>query len=147
MIKTKPITGYEGIYSIRSDGFVISHQKKHKSKNSKRGRREKIRINCPDREGYLILTLSKNGITENKKIHRLVAQAFIPNRDLKPAVNHKDGNKTNNNVENLEWVSHSENTRHAYKTGLLKPDYERLSKMGVLGNQIKLKRLHEIGLK
>lgn len=54
-------------------------------------------------------------------VHRLVAQVFIENKDNKPCVNHIDGNKSNNNINNLEWVTYSENNRHAYRTGLKKP--------------------------
>jgi len=67
-----------------------------------------------NRDGYLTTLI--NGRSES--IHRLVAEAFIPNPMMKKCVNHKDGNKTNNNVENLEWATHSENTSHAYATGL-----------------------------
>lgn len=54
-------------------------------------------------------------------LHRLVAQAFIPNPQFKPCINHLDGNKLNNNVNNLEWVTYSENNKHAYDKGLKKP--------------------------
>jgi len=62
--------------------------------------------------GYLYYRLSKNGKKKMYYAHRLVAEAFIPNSNNLPVVNHKDGNKLNNNVNNLEWVSYSENTKH-----------------------------------
>lgn len=60
-----------------------------------------------------------NGVSKRCRVHRLVAQAFIPNPENKPFVNHIDGNRANNNVDNLEWVTASENALHAHKTGLV----------------------------
>lgn len=57
---------------------------------------------------------------KNRNVHRLIAETFIPNPNNLPCVNHKDGNKQNNAVDNLEWCSHSENTLHSYRTGLQK---------------------------
>ena len=71
---------------------------------------------------YLTIKLSSNGIDLNFTIHRLVAETFIPNPLNKPNINHIDGNKTNPHVDNLEWVTRSENQKHAYRTGLLKID-------------------------
>ncbi len=76
-------------------------------------------------DGYKFVQLSKNGKIYNKKIHRLVAEAFIPNPYNKPEINHKDGNKHNNNAENLEWVNRSENMRHASANRLLHPNPRR----------------------
>lgn len=70
---------------------------------------------------YPRVTLSKNGIEKTFCIHKLVALAFIPNPENKRTVNHKDGNKLNNHVDNLEWATISENMIHAVSTGLCKP--------------------------
>lgn len=67
-------------------------------------------------KGYWFGSLCKNGIPYQKMFHRLVAQTFIPNPENKPCVNHKDGNKLNNCVENLEWCTYSENNLHAFRT-------------------------------
>lgn len=70
------------------------------------------------RNDYLQANLFVNGKNKLSRIHRLVAQAFIPNPDSKPMVNHKDGDKSNNNVSNLEWCTRQENEEHASKNGL-----------------------------
>lgn len=81
----------------------------------------KIRKNQIDKDGYLWVSLYKNNKPFNAKIHRLIALAFIPNPDNKPTVNHKDGNKKNNDISNLEWSTSSENNKHAYDIGLKIP--------------------------
>ena len=81
------------------------------------GRVKSIRCtlkHCVGKNGYASVNLQEN----TKTIHRLVASAFIPNPENKRCVNHIDGNKKNNNVENLQWVTHKENTTHAIKNGL-----------------------------
>ena len=109
MEQWKDIEGYEGIYQISSHGRVRSF------KNGK------IKIMKPriNDKGYNTACLRKDGKSKYKLVHRLVAEAFIPNNDGKPYVNHIDGNKLNNNINNLEWVTPSENTLHAISTGLL----------------------------
>lgn len=95
----------EDKYEISDTGLVMSNQ-------------ELILKTRKDKDGYLLVTLWINGKAFTKKIHRLVATAFIDNPENLPTVNHKDGNKTNNNVDNLEWLSIGDNHRHAFVTGL-----------------------------
>ena len=71
--------------------------------------------------GYYFVNLYNGDKHQFKTVHRLVANAFIENSENLPCVNHKDGNKLNNTVENLEWVSYSKNAKHAYQKGLRKP--------------------------
>ena len=71
--------------------------------------------------GYRSVKLFKDGKHSHLLVHRIVAKTFIPNPDNKRYVNHIDGNKANNNVNNLEWCTASENLKHAFKTGLSKP--------------------------
>lgn len=70
-------------------------------------------------KGYLLVKLyEKTGVAYKRRVHRLVAETFIPNPDNKPQVNHKDGVKVNNHVLNLEWVTNEENYIHSIETGL-----------------------------
>lgn len=88
-----------------------------------------------DKKGYLTVDLYHNGQRVTKRVHRLVADVFIPNPDDKPIINHIDGNKHNNNVNNLEWVTYTENSRHAWNTGLAKPSYGMVGKKNPNGGR------------
>ena len=108
----KDIEGYEGLYQISNLGRVKSFPRK-----GTQTKKEKILKEKRDKKGYCFVSLNNVG-AKPYKIHRLVAQAFIPNLENKPQINHIDGDKTNNRIDNLEWCNNSENQIHAYKKGL-----------------------------
>lgn len=108
----KSIEGYDDKYLISNFGEV-------KSLIDNCGNaRELIKTKRIANNGYHYVNLWNKSKMKSIKIHRLVANAFIPNPEDKPQVNHKDGNKKNNHIDNLEWVTGSENVMHALKTGL-----------------------------
>lgn len=109
----KDIEGYEGLYQVSNYGRVKSLKNKSNHKNELI---MKQAIVC----GYKKICLSKNSIQKMYSVHRLVAIAFIKNPLNKEEVNHKDGNKQNNKANNLEWVTSSENMKHAFKKRLSK---------------------------
>ena len=106
----KDVVGYEGFYQVSNLGRVKSFHK------------NKVKILEPHCDktsrSYPRVNLCKENCMVKKLVHVLVAEAFIPNPQGKPMVNHKDGNKRNNRVDNLEWVTNSENVRHAFRIGL-----------------------------
>ncbi len=104
----KDITGYEGRYQVSNFGRV-----KRLLKNGN----EKFLSGKKDKDGYIEIILSANQRKKYFRLHRLVADAFIPNPENKPQINHKDRNKKNNSVANLEWVTCSENVVHSFETG------------------------------
>lgn len=122
----KDILGHNSLYQISSYGRVRSTESRViVRKKLFINKRIKILKQTETKHGYLAITI---GIKKNKKtylIHRLVAIHFIENELCKKCVNHKDLEKTNNNVLNLEWATHKENTQHFFKNG--KP-YDRKGK-------------------
>lgn len=115
----KEIDGFEGLYAISNFGNV--KRLEHSDTHCKQGYRVfKERPLKPFlRRGYLKVNLFKGDKRHSKSVHRLVAQAFIPNDDTeKTQINHIDGNKVNNNKDNLEWCTCKENIAHAIRMGL-----------------------------
>jgi hypothetical protein len=102
----------ENEYSIREDEAVFS-----KRRFGAQGGQKTQWL----RDGYFYVRLTLNGTPKNYRVHRLLTQAFIPNPNNRPRINHEDGDKTNNKLTNLEWCMASDNLRHAYKLGLKQP--------------------------
>ncbi|EAA7136706.1 helix-turn-helix domain-containing protein [Salmonella enterica subsp. enterica serovar Beaudesert] len=114
----KDIAGYEGKYSVTTDGRVYSHSRVDACGRLQKGRWLKP-VNHSD--GYLYVNLRDKGTLKKHYIHRVVAAAFIDNPNSLPQVNHINGIKSDNRVDNLEWVTGCQNMVHASKSGLLNP--------------------------
>lgn len=120
-IEWKDIPGFEGLYQVNEYGEIKTLEKKWvtgRGNGRPHVQPEKIIKPFLSRFGYLRVALSKNGKYKKLHVHAAVAMAFIPNLENKSQVNHKDGNKVNNSVGNLEWNTPSENMKHAFDTGL-----------------------------
>lgn len=112
-MKWNDVVGFEGLYLVSDTGEVITKY----NRNGKHGRTLK---QYKDKDGYYCVRLYKAKKGFWKRINRLVAEAFIPNPKKLPCVNHIDCNRTNNNVENLEWCTWGENVQHSAKLGRYK---------------------------
>ena len=121
----KPVVGYEGWYEVSSKGdvrsvdHVVRYIKHYRNIDVEATHHFKSKLLTQSLKGtgYRSVILSKNGVTATKLVHRLVAEAFIPNPDNKSQVNHIDGVRFHNDVNNLEWVTGSENQRKSIESG------------------------------
>jgi hypothetical protein len=144
----KDIEGFEGLYQVSNLGRVKSldviQNLKHSS-GTEYTRFKKGRILRPEQSDrvapYVIYYLKKDGKRHFGKAHRLVAKAFIPNPENKKVVNHLDCNPKNNAVENLEWATHSENTKHAYDNGRI--DLSKAVNASVKNRYKRFKRVYQ----
>lgn len=133
----KEIPGYEGSYYVSSNGDVFRF-----NKNRRGGRPAVMQIKeSTSQGGYGVVTLFKNKKPKQWPTHRLVALSFIINEHGKLTVKHMDGNKRNNNSDNLEWMTIEENNNHAIENGLqsveCKPVRQICKKTGIVVNSYK----------
>lgn len=136
--KWKDIVGYENEYQINQFGEIRTLKDSPKLKKY-----DVLKPQISKRNGYIYQMLYKNGKEKLLRVHRLVAMAFLPNPNNLPQVNHKDGNKQNNSVDNLEWCAQSDNMKHAYKNGLQIPS-ENQRKAIINTNKLKQKKVCQI---
>jgi len=110
-----PVANYEGFYEVSNLGRLKSLSRKQKLKYWVT-KKENLMLQAPDPQtGYKRATLSKKGVGKRFYIHRLVALAFLENKNNKPLVNHINSVRTDNRVENLEWCTDAENVRHSFQ--------------------------------
>jgi len=136
----KPVIGYDGMYEVSNYGNVRSYL------NYQWGVKNTPHIlkqcKCGRQRDYFGVNL----LGSVKRVHRLVAQSFIDNPNNKPFINHKDGNKSNNKIENLEWCTAKENTQHAYETGLLNNKGEHCITSKLTKNDVvKIRKIYKDG--
>ena len=122
------------------DNFAVSNH--GNIKNVKTGRLLTPQLN---KRGYLAYTFYQRGVKKNLRIHRLVGLYFVPNPDNKPYINHKDGDKTNNHAENLEWCTAKENDVHARKNKLKDQEKPILAQEISTGDTFSFKSVTEAG--
>lgn len=128
----REVRGYEGIYEVSETGQVRTAKGKRTYTDYHGWRTWKQRTlkEKNKNKNYVSVVLWKDGKGTFREVHRIVAEAFIPNTEGKPCINHKDGNARNNHVSNLEWCTHQENINHAYDNELTKranPVYLKLN--------------------
>lgn len=111
----KAIKGYEGLYEISDLGRVKSLPKRHKNRFGYVTTKERIMKQTPTRKGYLRVSFGSGKKKKSFLVHRLVGIAFIENTENKEQINHINGIKNDNRIDNLEWCTNTENTRHSFK--------------------------------
>lgn len=127
----KDIKDYEGMYQVSNLGNIKALDREVYSLWNNRIVKGKMRKPTYDKDNYLLISLSKEGKTRTFKVHRLVAEAFIPNPEEKPTVNHINGKKDDNRIENLEWATDKEQMKHCREVLGWKPDESRLRRRKV----------------
>lgn len=128
MLTNKDYCDYDTCVALKELGYEFAEYRGYYITKcgkvfNKKGKEIKM---CLNRHGYKIFGISENGKTTTVRLHRALAICFIPNPNNLPMVNHKDGCKTNNNLDNLEWVTAQQNVQHAWDNGLNNATQERM---------------------
>ena len=129
------IVGYENEYQVNQFGQIRTLKNSPKCKKF-----DLLKPQTSKKNGYVYQMLYKKGKQKLLRVHRIVAMAFLPNPNNLPQVNHKDGDKQNNKVDNLEWCMQSDNMLHAYKNGLQTPS-EKQRQAIINTNKLKQKKV------
>ena len=127
----RDVVGYEGLYQVSNLGRVKSLRGRSNHKND-------IFLKIQTNKGYKRVSLCKNDVLKHYPLHRIVAEAFVPNIDNKPQVNHIDGDKSNNKASNLEWCTSRENRKHGIQIGLIKVKGKRVNQYNLNGEFLKM---------
>ena len=115
----KDIKGYEGFYQASTLGRILAKERQvFHSRGGMKTLSEKILSKSKANNGYSVVCLCKEGKVKQETVHRIIAKTFIPNPEDKPQVNHINGIKTDNRIENLEWATSHENNKHAFAIGI-----------------------------
>jgi len=144
----RDVVGYEGHYQVSNLGNIRSCDRVVPNRwGNGQPRKGKLMKPGSSPNGYRIIVLQKKGIVKYQTVHRTVMLAFTPNPENKSQINHKDGNKENNSVENIEWATEAENKKHAIDTGLFCAKGEKNPKAKLSESKVRCIRLSNVPVK
>ena len=144
----RDVEGYVDYYRVSSYGRIMSRDRVVPNRwGNGQHRKGKLMSPGSSPNGYKIITLHKKGKVKYQTVHRTVAAVFLPNPENKPEINHIDGNKENNNIKNLEWVTVVENKKHAQDTGLFSSKGENNPNVKLTESDVRCIRLSNVAMK